>query len=91
MTRRIVLYALAGPFLVASGCADLMPDVCMPGPAAYQRKRAERMDPYPEVEAGPEMVGSRPREFSRPPPEATRASPYPPSWQRPNRTPLTDF
>jgi hypothetical protein len=44
-----------------------------PGAAKTQQNRALRYDPYPENEPGPTMVGVRPREYQKPPPETSRA------------------
>lgn len=44
-----------------------------PGPAAYQRRKAERFDPFPDNDAGPAIVGARPREFDKPLAEPNRA------------------
>jgi hypothetical protein len=75
--------AMKGPLLVAVGLLTLTvlggckgtagPCWCHPGPAPTQQTRALRYDPYPENEAGPAMVGVRPREYQKPPPEASRA------------------
>ena len=81
MSRRslmsLVLFALA-----AGGCHDMFPDVYRPGPEGYQRLRAQRMDPFPEPDIGPEVVGGRPRDFDKPPAEATRAGNPPPQWRK---------
>jgi hypothetical protein len=56
------------------GCAGTgTPKVASPGPARDQRARAQRFDPYPEKESGPELVGSRPREYDRPLAEPVRS------------------
>ena len=68
--------------LSASGCHDMFPDVYRPGPDGYQRMRAQRMDPFPEPDIGPEVVGGRPRDFDKPPAEAIRAGNPPPGWQK---------
>ena len=44
-----------------------------PEPVALQRARAERYDPYPEVDIGPDMTGVRPRDFDQPSAEPQRA------------------
>lgn len=42
-----------------------------PGTAEMQQNRAiAQHDPYPDPEAGPEILGGRPRGFDTPPPEA---------------------
>jgi hypothetical protein len=57
-----------------SGCAGTAgPNWLHPGTAKAQQNRALRYDPYPEGEAGPMMVGVRPREYDKPPPEPSRA------------------
>lgn len=73
---RLILY-WAVLLLPCSGCTlpppvDL-PDFANPGPAAYQQRRANRWDVYPESDIGPALDGARPREFSSSNPEATRA------------------
>ena len=61
---------------LASGCASLArPNWFSPGPAAYQQRLAEQYDPYPEKDAGPDMVGVRPPGFREPAPEPLRARP----------------
>ena len=55
-----------------SGCADMQPFWLRPGPAELQRIRAEYIDPYPEPDIGPAVVGSRPREYQLPAPENER-------------------
>jgi hypothetical protein len=51
-----------------------------PGSAQTQQARALRYDPYPENEPGPPMLGARPREYDRPPPEPSRARWYLGNW-----------
>jgi hypothetical protein len=65
---------------VASGCASLgKPDWLDPGPAANQRRKAVRFDPYLQDDIAPSqlrlsiMDGSRPRDFLEPVPEVKRA------------------
>lgn len=70
-------WVLAAGLLIAvgtSGCKSTAgPCWLHPGPAQTQQNRALRYDPYPENETGPAMVGARPREYQKPPPEASRA------------------
>jgi hypothetical protein len=47
-----------------------------PGTVAQQRQRANVFDPFANNEAGPEIIGGRPRDFQKPMNEATRAQPY---------------
>jgi hypothetical protein len=63
-----------------SGCASLgKPDWLDPGPAANQRRKAVRFDPYLQDDIAPSqlrlsiMDGSRPRDFLEPVPEVKRA------------------
>jgi hypothetical protein len=54
--------------LTSAGCSPYirMPNFAQPGTAAQQRADAERFDPYPDPDAGPEVVGGRPPGFTRP-------------------------
>ncbi|MCR4412087.1 MAG: membrane or secreted protein [Thermoguttaceae bacterium] len=71
LTRLAAIAVLGG---IVTGCASLRgPNWLHPGPAAYQQKQAERFDPYPDPDIGPEVVGSRPREYQKPRPEPERA------------------
>ena len=76
------LAALGLLSIALSGCADMCPDIYHPGPEGYQRLRAQRMDPYPDPDVGPEVVGGRPREYEVPPPEAVRAANPPPQLRK---------
>ncbi len=50
--------------LSLSGCRGLYcPTLQGPGTADEQRKWAQRYDPYPESQVGPDVLGGRPREF----------------------------
>lgn len=66
------------------GCRNLAPpSFSRPGPAQSQQSRAQRFDPYPENDPGPEIVGARPRGYERPPAEVHRARWAP--WNRGGR------
>lgn len=56
-------------FLVASGCAargrTALPNVWQPGNVERQRFNAVAHDPYYDNDAAPEVVGGRPREYSK--------------------------
>lgn len=49
-----------------------MPNLFDPGNAATQQYGAIMHDPYPVNDAGPEIVGGRPREYAQPVPEVVR-------------------
>jgi len=68
--------------VVFVGCSVSPPNWRHPGPAAYQRRRAEQFDPYPENEPGTAIVGARPRGYQKPPPEVLRARSGPWFWGR---------
>jgi len=54
-----------------------MPRLYNPGSAGYQRYNAQQLvDPYPLPDAGPEIVGGRPRGFQVPRSEVERARMY---------------
>lgn len=97
MTRRHVLLLFS--LLAASGCADIEPSrILHPGPAWYQQDQAQKFDPYPATDIGPEVAGGRPLAYMRPAPENERvqnATTYmeryrqmpPPGLYRPPREP----
>jgi hypothetical protein len=70
-------WVLAAGLLIGvglSGCKSTAgPSLFHPGVAQAQQNRALRYDPYPENESGPTMVGVRPRDYQKPPSEASRA------------------
>ncbi len=68
------------------GCSSAvrMPRLFNPGPAGYQRFQAStHADPYPMPDLGPEVVGSRPREFRVPRPPVERSREYLKQRQQP--------
>jgi len=70
----------------AWGCSPAVrtPRLHNPGPAHYQQYSATQYaDPYPLPDAGPEVVGGRPREFQVPRPEVERSRLYLQSRQTP--------
>lgn len=76
MSRR--LFAVLGVVVVVglSGCRSLAPpNWFRAGPAEYQQMQAQQFDPYPETDAGPTIVGGRPMEYDRSPPEVLRVQP----------------
>ena len=65
-------WALSGLIAVLVGCGQTRPLLAPPGPMRYQQNNANFHDPYPDQDAGPEVDGGRPREFSRPAAEPVR-------------------
>jgi hypothetical protein len=55
-----------------SGCTSGRPNLLHPGDLQSQRFNAIAHDPYTDADAGPEVVGGRPREFQKPLPEPVR-------------------
>lgn len=51
-----------------------------PGTVEAQRNEASLHDPYPDPDAGPAVVGGRPREFQKPLSEPTRSRWLTDSW-----------
>ncbi len=98
MIRRRALSLIA--LVAALGCAGIQgPGYIHPGSAEYQRTQAQRFDPYPMTDVGPE-TNARPLAFIRPAPENERAQnsesfatrfgqPPPPGLYRPTRTMTT--
>ncbi len=75
--QRLVVVAVAAACY--TGCTPEVhrykrfPDFSHPGWAHEQRNDAVAHDPYPVDDAGPEIVGGRPREYQRPLNEVERA------------------
>ena len=68
-----VFKLLCGALLVAStGCGRERPNLMHPGDLQSQRFNAIAHDPYTDQDAGPEVVGGRPREFQKPLAEPVR-------------------
>ena len=94
MALRYALFVIV--LLGACGCAGTgHSKIFHPGPAEYQQKQAERFDPFPMTDVGPDMQ-ARPRDFIRPAPENERVQnpdaydekfhqPPPPGIYRPPR------
>ncbi len=71
---RILLIYLSLVLLTAlCGCKLPRPNIHQPGPEKVQRYEATQFDPYGDTDAGPEIVGGRPRDFQRPFSEPERA------------------
>jgi len=68
------LYLLVIVLLLAAfgGCRGYRPLLGFPGTMDQQRLNATVHDPYADNDAGPEIVGGRPREFQKPSAEPVR-------------------
>ena len=65
------LLIVASAFAVV-GCGTGRPNIMHPGDTQSQRFAAIAHDPYYDNDAGPEVVGGRPREFQKPLSEPVR-------------------
>lgn len=75
MRRTRNILALALVFTLPVGCGLRRPFERPPGTVDTQRQEASRHDPYVDNDAGPEVVGGRPREFNKPWAEPRRNGP----------------
>jgi hypothetical protein len=63
---------LCSALVGATGCPTVQgPGYLHPGSAQYQQAQAQRFDPYPATDVGPEM-SARPLAYMRPAPENER-------------------
>lgn len=70
-----------------AGCRGIhCPRIQGPGTAEYQRAIAQRYDPYPESQVGPDVLGGRPRDFDVTRAETHRARHF---FQAPNQRSLS--
>lgn len=82
MSTRLLLFALIVA-LSSSGCASVMPpQFGVPSSMAMKQREAQRFDPYPDQQAGPEVLGGRPLDYSHAPSEPSRARWTAPRWMR---------
>jgi hypothetical protein len=72
----MVMVLLACGPLVSCSSTIRWPRFYGPGPAPAQQAQAERSDPYPIPDMGPEIVGGRPREFDKPRDEVRRSQEF---------------
>jgi hypothetical protein len=74
--RRVRFFLLGGLSIgFVAGCTGngaVRQKLFRPGPAQYQRQKAERFDPYNEIPIGPRDDSSRPPDYMRPNPEAAQ-------------------
>ncbi|MFI4875261.1 MAG: hypothetical protein ACIALR_07985 [Blastopirellula sp. JB062] len=58
---------------LGAGCWPLQrTQLFNPGTMQQQQQRAMAYDPYADNDAGPEVLGGRPRDYDRPPAEAVK-------------------
>lgn len=76
---RFSLLPVLTVILFATGCNYKRPFEAAPGPIWQQQAEANLHDPYADFDAGPEIVGARPREFNKPRTEPTRGRAHPAS------------
>jgi len=76
LRRATVVVALAA-LLGTGGCANTSgPNFWNPGTMQQQQLRSLYSDPYPDTNAGPEVVGVRPRDFDNSLPEPVKNQPF---------------
>lgn len=75
MARGFWAALVAVALVMTAGCGWAKPRWFFPGAVERQQNRAVAHDPYPDNQAGPEIVGGRPREYSEQLPEAVRSQP----------------
>jgi hypothetical protein len=79
--RRAVLAVFAAMLVAAlAGCMTDPVNWRQPGTMAEQQRRAIRLDPYPNNNIAPEIVGGRPREYQIDRSEVERARLLRESW-----------
>ena len=76
MRSRLLLVVLV---LLVGGCRGSRWNL-WPGRIEEQQLRATVHDPYSDVDAGPEVVGGRPRDYQQPLPEPVRNRLFVDSW-----------
>lgn len=76
VNRRINLLVTAGLLGLVAGCSHPRPLLAPQGPIHYQQHNASYHDPYSDTDAGPEVVGGRPRDFQKPNAETVRGRWY---------------
>ena len=78
MMRTAKLGLLVAMMSTACGCLRDpymgKPQLFEPGSGLLQQVRAQRFDPYPDVNIGPRVDGGRPDEYTQPSPEAVRGT-----------------
>ena len=75
MNHRLLSVVLALLLTAVAGCRGYNPFQRPPATMQQQRLSATIHDPYADADAGPEIVGGRPREFQKPLAEPVRSRP----------------
>jgi hypothetical protein len=75
LTKLVMVLLTCCPLLACSSTIR-WPRLYGPGTAPNQQAHAERSDPYPIPDLGPEIVGGRPREFDKPRDEVRRSQEF---------------
>ena len=78
--RGALILLLMTPLCGCAGYAS--PRISHPGGASLQQSRAVAFDPYPDPDAGPEVVGGRPLAYDQPVPAAVQAQRWQPPYLR---------
>jgi hypothetical protein len=82
--NRLLLSLAACLLLGIGGCRGYRSPFEVPGTLQQQRLNASVHDPYADDDAGPEVVGGRPRDYQKPWSEADRSrSSLTGAWGRP--------
>lgn len=72
MSLRVLIVVCGVSTGLFVGCGRERPNIMHPGDLQSQRFNAIAHDPYTDQDAGPEVVGGRPREFQKPLAEPVR-------------------
>ena len=83
MTKSIFRFIAVVVLVQVVGCGYMRNWWGPQGTIKQRQMEASVYDPYAEPDVGPEVVGSRPRDFQKPLPEPVRHSrPTNPTWGR---------
>lgn len=73
VARKLLLALTVCAAAGATGCMTESANISRPGTIDVQRRRAVRLDPYPDNNIAPKIVGGRPRDFQYDRSETDRA------------------
>lgn len=79
MNHRALAILLPLLLAVCGGCNGFGSLLGSRGSVEDQRRNATVHDPYADIDAGPEIVGGRPRGYDKPLAEPVRSRPF---WER---------